>query len=902
MCSPAERSMQQPCSVIRLESIQDDDTAIVGSKAVNLARLSHIGLSVPSGFCITGLAYREHISGSPVALRLRAGLAKLERAQPDEKNRILSDIRQAIVEIPLSERLTEQIGAHYRELAAEYVAVRSSATAEDLPGRSFAGQYDTYLGVVGLEACLDAVKRCWASLWTLRAYEYRRENGFDQLKVNMAVIVQSLIPADASGVVFTADPVTGRPDLMTIESCFGLGDALVSGKVTPDRFVLAKDNLKVSSKTISEKQIEHVPDEHGAIQVQTVASERASAPSVDETIVRKIAELAKAVEAEFGCPQDIEWAIRGTDIYVLQSRPITTLGPAQSPRDRWIWSNFLAQEVLPDVVTPITRSIIDILAETMFDPALAILCIDRAGTPIYDYFAGRLYFHASFWAAVIRTLPRSRKYDFTKDTGSNSALAKMLEMFQSMTEDDLPKLKFSRTRFIFKIPLLIAGILSCTPQKGQSILAEVTTRNQKWEHLDVGSMSTEQIAGCCAEIVNAFRELLEGWKGGRIGNAPYLFAIMTAYFGLQWVCARWLSDVTYAGRLLAGVGGMDDAQAAIDLWHLAVKADKLPELKKSILAGDSWHKVAAAISDLPQAESFLEGWNNFMARHGHHCRAEIEIGNPRWSESPDYILGIIRGYLCCIDKTNPPENHEEITRQRRHLEQQCRRRLRNPVKRSIFNHLLIRSQNCALFRENIKSEAVKLLAAMRKLLVELGARLYPRDVIASPDDIFFLRVEEIEPVVSGRAEFNIKNVIAERRAEYDRCKSITPPDVIVGRFDPDDYVPEQVETDVDVLKGLAVSPGVATGKARVILRTDSDTQLEAGEILVAPFTDPGWTPYFLPAIGIVMNQGSLLSHGAIVARELGIPAVTNVGHATKIIKTGQRIQVDGNRGMVRILQ
>ena len=877
-----------------MASIQDDDTALVGSKAVNLARISRIGLSVPTGFCITGLAYREHISRSPVVSRLRVDLPKLERAQPDEKNRILSDIRQAIVEIPLSERLTEQIGAHYRELAAESVAVRSSATAEDLPGRSFAGQYDTYLGIADLVSCLDAIKKCWASLWTLRAYEYRQKNGFDHLKVNMAVMVQSLIPADAAGVVFTADPVTSRPDVMIVESCFGLGDALVSGKVTPDRFVLAKSSLKISSRTISEKRIEHVYDKHGAIQAQRIAPERASAPSIDETVIRKIAELAKVAEAEFGCPQDIEWAVHGGDIYLLQSRPITTLGRTQSPRDRWVWTNFLAQEVMPDVVTPITRSIIDHLGEVMFDPLLDVLCINRAGIPMYGYFAGRVYFHASFWAAVIRTLPGSRKYDFTKDIGSNSALAQMLEMFQSMTEDDLPKIKFSRVRFILKIPLLIAGILSCTPKKGQTILAETASMNERWQRLDVAGMSTEQITGCCAEIADAFHALL--------GNALYLFGTTTAYPGLQWVCAKWLSNVTYAGRLLAGVGNLDDAQAAMDLWQLAIKANELPELKKSILAGNSWYKIAAATSKLPQAKPFLEGWSDFMTRHGHHCRAEIELHNPRWSESSDYVLRLLRGYISCIDKADPLENREEVVRQRRSLEQRCRRQLRNPIKRKLFNHLLVRSRNAAVFRENIKSEIIKLLTTMRKLLVELGTRLCANKVLADPDDIFFLKMEEIGPVAGGRAEFDVKNVIAERRAEYDKWNSITPPDVIVGRFDPDDYVPEQVETDVDVLKGLAVSPGVATGKARVILRTDSDTQLEAGEVLVAPFTDPGWTPYFLPAVGIVMNQGSLLSHGAIVAREYGIPAVVNVGSATQIIKTGQTIEVDGNQGTIKILR
>jgi len=880
--------------VISLASIKRRHGHKVGGKAFGLARLIRAGFPVPNGFCVTTGAYRKHLARQNLTQFLKEALAALDRLQPQDRAKILSDIRQRIIEAPLSETLEAAVADAYCLLGAERVAVRSSATAEDLAEHSFAGQYDTYLGVASLQDCFQAIKKCWASVWTDRAYEYRRRNRIDHTRVEMAVIVQSLICADASGVVFTVEPSTARLDLMTIESCFGLGDTLVAGYVTPDRFTVDKGNLKITSQTISDKRCESVFDDRGAVQQRTIDSPRALASSIDEPLVRKIAELAKVIEAEFGCPQDIEWAIRGADIYLLQSRPITTLGPAQSSRDRWVWCNFLAQEVLPDVVTPITRSIIDNLGEAMFDPVFEILCIDRAGTPLYDYFAGRLYFHASFWAAVIRTLPRSRKYDFTKDTGSNSALAKMLETFESMTENDLPKIKISRMRFILRIPLLIAGILSCTPRKGQTILAEARSENEKWKHLNVGSMSTEQLADCCEDITVAFRDLL--------GKSLYLFGTMIAYPGLQWVCARWLSDVTYAGRLLAGVGNMDDAQAAMDLWQLAVKANELSELKKSILAGDCWHKIAAAISDLPQTKSFLESWNNFMARHGHHCRAEIEIGNPRWSESPDYILGLLRGYLCCIDKTNPLENREEIARQRYCLEQQCRRQLRNPIKRWIFNHLLVRSQNGALFRENIKSEIVKLLAAMRKLLIELGARLHARGAIAGPDDIFFLTVEEIEPAVNGRAEFDIKNVIAARRAEYDKWNSVTPPDLIVGRFDPGQYVPEEIAADLDTLKGLAVSPGVATGKAKVILRTDSDSHLEAGEILVAPFTDPGWTPYFLPAAGIVMNQGSLLSHGAIVARELGIPAVTNVGDATKIIKTGQTVQVDGNRGIVKILQ
>ncbi|GAF96653.1 unnamed protein product, partial [marine sediment metagenome] len=238
-----------------------------------------------------------------------------------------------------------------------------------------------------------------------------------------------------------------------------------------------------------------------------------------------------------------------------------------------------------------------------------------------------------------------------------------------------------------------------------------------------------------------------------------------------------------------------------------------------------------------------------------------------------------------IGKTDPVQNSADIAQERRQLEQQCRKKLKNPIKRMIFNRLLNRSQQGSVFRENVKSQVIKLIVSLRKMLLELGKKLAGKGVLKNQDDIFFLRLEELEPVARDKADFDIHQVIAARRAEYDKNKAITPPDVIFGKFDPDKYVPDSVDTDVETLAGLAVSPGVVTGQARVVLRADTDEQVLAGEILVAPFTDPGWTPYFVTAAAIVMDQGGILSHGSIVAREYGIPAVVNVGNATNIIKT-----------------
>ena len=388
-----------------------------------------------------------------------------------------------------------------------------------------------------------------------------------------------------------------------------------------------------------------------------------------------------------------------------------------------------------------------------------------------------------------------------------------------------------------------------------------------------------------------------------VAHAPYLFSIMMAFPALEIVCSKWLSDDSSStSKLLAGLGGMDDAESATDLWRLALKAHESPDIETALLAGDCWENTVQKVSELQRDDEFLKSWDEFMEHHGHHCRAELELYNQRWYETPDYILGLVRSYLTCLGKTDPLENYRKLANQREQLAAGCRRKLKNPIKRLIFNKLLIRSQKGAVFRENIKSEVIRLIAVLRQLLLELGNRFANQGLLDETDDIFFLEFRDIIQIAKGRHKLNIRQIVTTRRREYKRWQSITPPKVVVGEYDPDSFVPEVVDADVDVLKGWAVSSGVAAGKARVILRADTDEQVLAGEILVAPFTDPGWTPYFLPAAAVVMNQGSLLSHGSIVAREYGIPCVVNVGPATRIIKTGQLIQVDGNNGVVRILQ
>jgi len=881
--------------IVPLDTGEFIDPTAIGPKAMSLVRLGRVGVAVPAAFCITEKVFREHIEQSNLKDHVKSVVEQLAKTEPGDRPSLLADLRKAIAQAPMAEKYRSEIEAGYRALQANHVAVRSSAAAEDMPGHSFAGQYDTYLGVSNVRDCIDAVKKCWASLWTQRAYEYRERNGFDHLKVSMAAIVQSLVDSDTSGVMFTSDPVTGSRSSIVIEACFGLGQALVSGKVTPDRFVLSKKKLRLRNRIIGEKKIECILDGNGLAIEQALSNRKSATLSLNERQARRLAGFAVKVETEFGCPQDIEWAISNRKIYFLQSRPITALPPEKSWEDRQIWCSSPAKEVMPDVVTPASLSLIEAFADGFMNPFFNTICMDCKKQPIYGMVAGRIYFNANIWGTVFRELPVAKNFDLMEGVGDHKDLQQIAERLRNAEEEDLPDLKFSRLKFFLKLPLLIIGALRNTPEKGRRILVKVDADYEKWAHLEVESLSNEEIITCCQKIMTEINEI--------IGNALYLISILIAFPILHIVCKKWFPDGnTIVGKLLAGVGGMSDAVAGLDIWRLAVTANSKAEIKDLIMSNDNWPEIESKLSQTDSGREFLTEWNRFMSLHGHHCRGELELYNKRWSETPNYILKFVRSHITQIDKMDPVQKFQEVTQQRKQLEKQCREQLRNPIKRFIFNHLLARVQNGSVFRENIKSEIIKLFAALRKLLLELGKRLSDEGVLNKNDDIFFLKIEEITPIVHGNVKFDVHKTIADRRTEYDKNCSVAPPSAVIGKFDPDNYVPDIQDEKAQVLNGFGVSPGKATGKARVILRADTEEQLLAGEILVAPFTDPGWTPYFVPAAAIVMDEGGVISHGSIVAREYGIPAVVNVGGGTRIIKTGQTIQVDGEHGLVRILQ
>jgi len=859
-----------------------------GPKAVGLGRMMGAGLPVPEGFCIAGSAYREHVNAN--------GLGDTTRKP--------AQWRKGIVEGVMPDGVREEIERQFHALGTGFVAVRSSATAEDLPDRSFAGQYDTVLGVADLLGCLDAVERCWASVWTDRAVKCRRRHKIKHASVQMAVIVQRLVPAEASGVIFTADPVRGDRQRLVIESTLGLGEPLVSGRVSPDRIVLDRAGLTIVKRHTSEKPVQSVLDPEEGVVERPVEAQRRRAPSLDDGVAVQLARLALQAEQVFGCPLDIEFAVAEGQVWLLQARPITALSEKEPerpekavappcPADRQVWTNANAGEVLPDVVTPMTWSIVKPLAERLLGQLFGKLGIDFARHPLLGLVAGRAYFNLNTLVACVRHIPGMNDDSVTRMLGGRQDVAARLGELD-LGDDDIPDLAGSRLGVALRIPRMLREFVAFSPKRGEAVLERVTRQTDGLVRMPSRGLSVRQLAARARAIVTDVvrdAELLD-----TVGIAS---SFETALYG---ACEKWFADEGRArvSRMLMGMGHNANAASGPALWRLARLACEDPTVRSTVLDAPDFDATRARLAGNDSGRAFLAAWDGFMTEYGHHCRGEIELANARWAERPDHILGQLRH---CIAQVGPDDflsRYEALAPHRDAAIEEVRQRLRSPVRRLMLEFLLPRAQRCAPLRENLKSQVIRRLGVVRALLLEVGRHLTGSHVLDRPDDVFFLRLGELPALCDGEPQPATLGKITRRREQYEADLQAAPPAVVVGEWDPSaqEDVPPQTG---DTLTGLGVNPGVVTGPARVILRAGTD-HVRPGEVLVAPFTDPGWTPYFLNAAAIVMDLGGLLSHGSIIAREYGIPAVVNVGPATRLIRTGQRLQVDGTRGTVRILE
>jgi phosphohistidine swiveling domain-containing protein len=520
---------------------------------------------------------------------------------------------------------------------------------------------------------------------------------------------------------------------------------------------------------------------------------------------------------------------------------------------------------------------------------------DSTRAPLWGLVAGRIYFNANTVLAAVRPFSFLHKGfpDFVRALGGD-----LVEAYRqgplAIAPEDLPDLGFRWPKYILSWPRIFYDLIThSSRRRGRVWLARFKMQTDELVRLDLEAMSTPELTRLGVQVI---REVFKK------ADIFYLWTQGAALPVFQKACRDWLGEPGLTLRLFAALGSMPVAEAGLALWRLAALAHADSDTEAAVSSENNWPEVFARLCRTEHGRKFLVAWDAFMSEHGHHCRGEFELSNARWSETPDYILGLVRGYLRSLGQSDPLENQRRLADERERLTVQCRGRLKNPIKRWIFSHSLRRAQELTIYREQLKNLGIRRFAFVRRVLLALGQRLHEQGSLSGRDDIFFLEVSEIEPVATGGASFDWRERIESRRREHEKNLKLNPPRVVNGRFDPNAPAWPVANADTKLLEGIAVSPGIVTGPARVILRADDHEQVLPGEILIAPFTDPAWSPYFITAAGVVMEQGGILSHGSIVAREYGLPAVTNVASATRVIRTGDLVQVDGNRGCVSVLK
>jgi phosphohistidine swiveling domain-containing protein len=852
--------------VVDLAEVSADSVAAVGGKAANLGELIRAGFDVPPGFCITTEGYRHAIRGTAV-----------ETATPTDA----AAARAAVLEAPFPRAVADAVRAAYAHLEAGAdapVAVRSSATAEDLPGASFAGQQDTYLNVVGIDEVLDAVHRCWASLWTDRAFAYRAAQGIDATGVALAVVVQRMVDAESAGVLFTADPVTGRRRQAVLDAARGLGDAVVSGAVDPDHFVVDTATGRILDRRSGDAD--------------------ALDTSLTDAQVRALAALGDRIESAFGSPQDIEWAIDADGRpWLTQTRPITTLYPVpvrtvplRGDDARVFFCVTLAQG-LHRPLTPMGIAAFRVIGSGFLDlighrPEQIV-----AGPGGFAVAGDRIFVDATplLRSAVGREI-MPRALDVME---ARSAVA-LRGLFADERFSVLPG---SRRRFLpralrlaarLRLPLLVAQAIvspAAAQRRVRRLADEVRTGD-----IPAGDIPT-RVDGVVDLLFRAMPLAPRSLPGAAVG------------FAMLGLAGRLLRGSTRPGDLQTVLRSAPDnvtTEMAIELWRVALRARDDADSASALAS-----QTARALADGYQAGSLpavlQRAMSGFLERYGHRAVAEIDLGMPRWADDPAHLFGVLSGYLRLDPEASTPEQHfAEGARDADGMVSALirRARKRGRLRAAAVRFCLRRARALVGMREMPKFLIITAMSRARATMLHVGRELAEAGRLAAAEDVFFLDFDETKRAAAGA---DLRAAVSERRERYDAelRRRHVPRVLLSDGTELEAIGTSEASADMGALRGTPASAGIVTARARVIL-DPVGARLEPGEILVAPSTDPGWTPLFLTAGGLVMEMGGANSHGAVVAREYGIPAVVGVARATEAITTGAEVTVDGAGGVVSL--
>lgn len=847
---------------------------LVGGKGAHLGELTRVeGVRVPEGFCVTAGAFQRIVEQRP---SLDVLCDRLSRVKCDdlESIRLLSaEIRGTIEAIPIPDELVAAIArAHARLGEGAACAVRSSATAEDLPTASFAGQQDTYLNVVGLAEVLQHLGRCWASLFTERAVTYRLRSGLGHHKVRMAVVVQRMVFAQAAGIVFTADPITGNRKVTSVEASFGLGEALVSGLVNADAYKV-RDGAIVA-RAIGSKQLAVHPSPGGGTRQQAIEPEQQTQPTLTDSQVLRLAELGRRIETHFGAPQDIEWCLVDDVFHVVQSRPITTLFPIPTANDqaKRVYVSVGHQQMMTDPMRPLGLSLWQMKAQMPMSEAGGRLFVDvTAALASPAGRAGLLSGLGKSDPLIGDALQTIVDRDFVATpAGGPAAGSPPAGAAHPLPIETDPSIA---SRLVARSQAAIAALKRDIRGKfGTELLDFIRTDSQELKRFLFDPTGMQVIMG---GIGAAFwlNEHLETWLG--VKNAADVLS--------QSVPDNVTSEM---GLALLDVADVIRRHPAVVTYLHDVDDDGFLERLPSVPGGQ-------------EARDAIQSW---LDKYGMRGVGEIDITRPRFHERPKMLLPMILGHVRNFAPAEAERRFEQGRRNAAQLEHELLERLRGlpdgDRKAEETKRMIDRVRAFAGYREYPKYAWISHDAVYKQALLEEAERLVQAGVLREKEDIYFLRFEELHDVVrTSRAD---ERLIRERKEAFESYWALEPPRVLTSEGEAVTGAYRRENLPAGALVGLPVCAGVVEGRARVILDV-ATADLEPGDVLVTAFTDPSWTPLFVAIKGLVTEVGGLMTHGAVVAREYGLPAVVGVVNATTMIKDGQRIRVNGTHGYVEIL-
>ncbi|GAB6612017.1 MULTISPECIES: phosphoenolpyruvate synthase [Bacillus] len=864
--------------VLDFQEIENTQLSLVGGKGLNLGELTNIqGIQVPEGFCVTTVGYEKAIEQNEELQTLLQQLTKLKMEERAQIGEMSKKIREVIMLVEIPSDVVEAVTHYLSHFGNEHAyAVRSSATAEDLPYASFAGQQDTYLNIIGEEAILQHVRKCWASLFTERAVMYRMQNDFEHNQVSICVVVQKMVFPEASGILFTADPVTSNRKVLSIDASFGLGEALVSGLVSADNYKVKEG--EITDTMIATKKLAIYAVKEGGTETKQIDPAQQKLQTLSEQQILQLASIGRQIEAYFGCPQDIEWCLAHNTFYIVQSRPITTLYPIPEENDggNHVYISVGHQQMMTDAMKPLGLSFFLLTTNAPMRKAGGRLFVDA--TPRLASPASRDY--------LINTLGKS-------DPLIRDALTTVVERddFITLLPDDengksagksVPPA--SSQPEVENAPTIVTNLI----KNSEASIEELKQNMQMKSGVDVLDFILEDIQQLKKVLFNP-------------QSIAVIMAGMNASTWINEKMEQWLGEKNAADTLSQSVQNNITSEMGLALMDVADVIRPYQEVITYLqhVEDDSF------LNELVQfkgGEEARDAILTFLNKYGMRCSGEIDITKTRWSEKPTtiipMILNNIRDFEYGASKRKFEEGLQEALKKEEELIERLQHLPDSKQKVEETKQMIRNIRNFIGYREYPKYGMINRYFIYKQALLKEAEQLVQSGIIRDVDDIYYLTFEELHEVVrTNKLDYEL---IQKQKNDYKLYRRLTPPrimtsdgEIITGKY-------KRENLPADAIVGLPVSSGVIEGRARVILNME-DANLEEGDILVTAFTDPGWTPLFVSIKGLVTEVGGLMTHGAVIAREYGLPAVVGVENATKLIKDGQRIRVHGTEGYIEVL-